>query len=61
VNTLLPPTDRALRGIVASNAVTLALEGAAVWLFVLLKTGADVVMHKVEHRVLQQVRAAVAQ
>ena len=28
----------------------------AVWLFVLLKTGADVVMHKVEHHVLQRGR-----
>ena len=28
----------------------------AVWLFVLLKTGADVVMHKVEHHVLQRAR-----
>ncbi len=28
------------------------LAGGAVWLFVLLKTAADVVMHKVEHRVL---------
>jgi hypothetical protein len=37
------------------------LEGGAVWLFVLLKTGADVVMHKVEHRVLQRLRAEVAQ
>jgi hypothetical protein len=30
--------------------------GGALWLFVLLKTGADVAMHKLEHRVLQSGR-----
>jgi hypothetical protein len=30
-----------------------SIGAGAVWLFVLLKTGADVVMHKIEHHVLQ--------
>jgi len=34
--------------------------GGAVWLYVLLKTVADVVMHKVEHRLLQRPRLEVA-
>jgi hypothetical protein len=34
------------------------LGGSALWLFVLLKTGADVAMHKLEHRLLQQPRSA---
>lgn len=33
--------------------VGLPLAGAAVWLFVILKTAADLIMHTVEHRVLQ--------
>ncbi|MEQ8860457.1 MAG: DUF6498-containing protein [Pseudomonadales bacterium] len=36
------------------------LGGGAVWLFVLLKTAADVVMHKVEHRVLGRNHSGVA-
>ena len=36
--------------------VGLPLGGAAVWLFVLLKTVADVIMHSVEHRVLQHTK-----
>lgn len=33
--------------------IAIPLGGGAVWLFVLLKIAADVVMHKVEHRLLQ--------
>lgn len=36
------------------------LGGGAVWLFVLLKTAADVIMHKVEHRLLGRRRAGTA-
>jgi hypothetical protein len=36
--------------------LALPLGGGALWFFVLLKTAADVIMHKVEHRLLQKPR-----
>ena len=41
--------------------LAIPLGGGAMWFFVLLKTAADLIMHRVEHRLLQRAPAAPAQ